>query len=273
MILMWFLVGALSSIRVNIGYVYLMELMPAKAQTLVTTIWNIQEASIYVFATLYFWKISTHWFYFVIIGFFFNLISLVLLFFLPESPRYLISVGKLEEARKGFAKIAALNRKFLDWEEQRFIKSQKSSFKKNDEEDAKTVSAEEGFEKSAVPPASYYLKQPKIMVNLVIMSLVWLATSFGYYLILSLINTFDNVYITAFTSSFSEMVAYMVAGLFYLKVGVKLSLILSFAVSTLGGLLILVWGLQDQDSTLFFIFFLFAKFGVTCTFNINFTAN
>ena len=76
------------------------------------------------------------------------------------------------------------------------------------------------------------------------MSMVWLSTSFGYYLILTLINTFDDVYISALTSSFSEMVAYVVSGLFYEKIGVKLSLILSFLVSTLGGILILSWGLQ-----------------------------
>ena len=105
------------------------------------------------------------------------------------------------------------------------------------------------------------------------MSFVWLATSFGYYLILSLINTFDAVYETAIVSSVSEMIAYVVAGLFYEKVGVKLSLILSFAISTAGGILILCWGLDHQDSTMFLVIFLFAKFGIACTFNINFTAN
>ena len=105
------------------------------------------------------------------------------------------------------------------------------------------------------------------------MSFVWLATAFGYYLILSLINTFDNVYETAIVSSVSEMCAYVIAGAFYEKVGVKLSLIIAFAISTAGGILILSWGLDHQDSDLFFVFFLMAKFGVACTFNINFTAN
>lgn len=90
----------------------------------------------------------------------------------------------------------------------------------------------------------YFLKQRKIFVNMLLMSLVWLATSFGYYLILTLINTFDDVYITALTSSVSEMVAYVVSGLFYEKIGVKLSLILSFLISTVGGILILSWGLD-----------------------------
>ena len=105
------------------------------------------------------------------------------------------------------------------------------------------------------------------------MSLLWLSSSFGYYLILTLVNTFDKVYVTAFTSSASEITAYIVSGLFYERVGVKFSLILSFAISTVGGILILTWGLEHQSSTLFFIFFLLAKFGITCTLNIEFMAN
>lgn len=90
----------------------------------------------------------------------------------------------------------------------------------------------------------YYLKQRKIVINLVLMSLVWLSTAFGYYLILTLINTFEDVYITAFTSSASEVVAFIVSGMFYEKIGVKLSLILSFGISTFGGIMILTWGLD-----------------------------
>ena len=96
MIAIWFLFGALSSVRMNIGYVYLMEMLPEKWQTPITSIWNVQEAFIYVLATLYFWKISTHWFYFVVIGLGFNIISVIGLFFLPESPRYLVTVKKFD---------------------------------------------------------------------------------------------------------------------------------------------------------------------------------
>ena len=40
-IAIWFLFGALSSVRVNIGYVYLMEMLPVRWQPHVTSIWNI----------------------------------------------------------------------------------------------------------------------------------------------------------------------------------------------------------------------------------------
>ena len=119
----------------------------------------------------------------------------------------------------------------------------------------------------------YYLRQPSILVNLIIMSFVWLATSFCYYLILMLTNTFDDVYLTGVTNGLAEFLAYFISGLVYEKIGVKLSLIISFLISTVGGILILIFGLQRQSSALFFAFFLLAKFGVTCCFNINFSAN
>ena len=63
------------------------------------------------------------------------------------------------------------------------------------------------------------------------MSVVWLATAFGYYLILSLINTFDEVYVSGLTSSASEMIAYVLSGLLYDKIGVKLSFIIQLSTS------------------------------------------
>ena len=75
------------------------------------------------------------------------------------------------------------------------------------------------------------------------MSIVWFATAFGYYLILMLVNTFDYIYITGMVSSLTEITAYVLSGLFYERIGVKTSLIIGFSISTIGGCLILVWGL------------------------------
>ena len=102
MLIIQFGTGMMSSIRVNIGYVYLMELMPKKMQTPVTSGRNVLEALIFVFATLYFWQINKHWIYFVLIGYIWNIISVVGMYWMPESPRYLLNVGKYEEAAKVF---------------------------------------------------------------------------------------------------------------------------------------------------------------------------
>ena len=71
MIGIMFCFGFLCSVRLNVGYVYIMELLPEKYQNMVTTIWSVQEIAIYTFAVLYFWLISTHWFYYALMGPFF----------------------------------------------------------------------------------------------------------------------------------------------------------------------------------------------------------
>lgn len=41
----------------------------------------------------------------------------------PESPRYLVSAGRLDEARQAFATIARWNKRPLIWEEHLYTKS------------------------------------------------------------------------------------------------------------------------------------------------------
>lgn len=102
MIILFLCFGALSTVRIQVGYVYLMELMPRKMQAHVTSTWSVQEALIYVICTVYFWQISKHWIYYCLCGYVWNVMSVVFLFWVPESPRYLASAGKMKEARQVF---------------------------------------------------------------------------------------------------------------------------------------------------------------------------
>jgi len=115
---------------------------------------------------------------------------------------------------------------------------------------------------------SYYLGQRSVRVNLMIMACVWLITSFNYYLIQFLVNTFDQIYTTAVFSSVSEMVGIVAGGAFYTNLGIKSSLSLSFSLALFGAILILLYGLQHQDSIYFPLFILIAKFGISSAFNI-----
>ena len=54
-----------------------------------------------------------------------NFISLFLMIWVPESPRYLVATGRLEEAHKAFETIAWWNNKKLIWEEHLYSKSGK----------------------------------------------------------------------------------------------------------------------------------------------------
>lgn len=76
------------------------------------------------------------------------------------------------------------------------------------------------------------------------MMVVWLASSFDYYLILFLVNSFEWVYICALVSSLSEFIAYALSGLIYARFGASFSLAGSFAMAVIGGIIILAYGLD-----------------------------
>jgi len=46
-------------------------------------------------------------------------------------------------------------------------------------------------EKIKTPPLSFWLRQPKILTNLIVMTIVWLTASFNFYLIAFLLTSFD----------------------------------------------------------------------------------
>jgi len=100
------------------------------------------------------------------------------------------------------------------------------------------------------------------------MTFIWLSTSFNFYLIQFLINTFEQVYLSAIGSATSEILAYVFAGALYQLVGLKSSLFISFGIAFSGGCALLTNGLNHPESLLFPIQVLVAKFGIACSFNI-----
>lgn len=95
-----FLWGFFNSIRTNINFLYMIELMPTKDQSFVSTFWNCFEDCINLFGTLYFMKISSDWFNLAAIGLGFQIIACCTVWFLPESPIYLLRRGRYDELKQ-----------------------------------------------------------------------------------------------------------------------------------------------------------------------------
>ena len=111
-----FLLGCLSSIRIMIGYNYLVELMPKRYQTLTGTCWCLLEAFIPFMCALYFWQVSKEWLYVFLVGYAMQLFGLVAVFVLPESPNLSLEMGRLNELQATLEMVARWNRKKLEWD-------------------------------------------------------------------------------------------------------------------------------------------------------------
>lgn len=108
-----FIQGCLTSLRINVGYLYMLELMPKESQTKIGTGCGVFDACTYLLCTLYFMTVSKDWFYFVLVGYLLNVISVVGAWFMPESPIYLCEKGQLYELESSMKVIAKINGKHL----------------------------------------------------------------------------------------------------------------------------------------------------------------
>jgi len=109
-------------------------------------------------------------------------------------------------------------------------------------------------------------------INLIIMVSVWIASSFDFYLLnFQMKNIKGNIFLNTFTSSLSELPAIIISGFMYKKIGMKITLISWFSIALTGGLCLLILG--NANENLIPIFVLFAKAGVSATFNLCYLAN
>ena len=116
------------------------------------------------------------------------------------------------------------------------------------------------------------LKIRRHMINLAIMVVVWIASSFNFYLInFQMKYIKGDVFVNTFVSASSELPAIIIGGLLYQKVGLRFTLCLFFCIALSGSICLLI--LSDLREDLIPIFILLAKAGVSGTFNLCYLAN
>ena len=109
MIVLTFIEGLAASCTQTVGYVYIMELLPEKKQTTFTAIYSSYDNCItYLITTIYFRFISDYWIYLGIFGYLLQILCVGFVWFMPESPKILIELNRLDEAEAAFIKVAKI---------------------------------------------------------------------------------------------------------------------------------------------------------------------
>ena len=156
MLVSLFMQGALTSVRMNIGYLYMLELMPKHSRTSVGSLFGVMDSSIYLLATLYFWKVGKDWYFVCMMGYMLNLLSAIASWFIPESPSYLLETGKISELEQVMQTIATVNGKPFRFNREHFTSEQASV---KDEESNARISVDAAQPETS---SSYFLKQRSI---------------------------------------------------------------------------------------------------------------
>ena len=105
------------------------------------------------------------------------------------------------------------------------------------------------------------------------MSIVWLTVGLNYYMLFFLTNKFSQVYLVAIVSSIAELLGYCSSGLFFDKLGTKWTMVASFGISFIAGILMVLTVSSDENSWYFLVFIMFARFGISCAYNVVYLAN
>ena len=109
MITVVFLEGVAASCTQTVGWVYMMELLPLHRQAIVAAIYASWDSCItYLLVTLYFWVISNRWFPLALFGYLLQCLSVIFVWWLPESPKLLVELNRFDEAEAAMVKIASI---------------------------------------------------------------------------------------------------------------------------------------------------------------------
>ena len=102
-------IGLSQSLGITVSYAYMLEMSPKKGQNIVNTISHVGDVGTMALAAIYFASVSNDYWYMIVGNLVVALPVSVALMFLPESPRFLVSQGRYEEAELAFRKISRFN--------------------------------------------------------------------------------------------------------------------------------------------------------------------
>ena len=105
-----FVMGIVAAGRISVAFLYIQEMVPEKSRSIVGTLALAYDCMTMCWATLYFMFISHYTIYWEYFAVFQNIVSVIVIIkYLPESPKWLYEKGRYVEAKDALVAVARAN--------------------------------------------------------------------------------------------------------------------------------------------------------------------
>lgn len=240
-----------------IFYNYVMEIMESRMRENIVNLIATLECSCIIFGTYYYQHISNDWLYIQAFCTSLTVCALTfIIFFFPESPKFLYSKGRYNEARASLRSLARFNgvnshdhfefifdteirnKDPLNYSRNYAVpisnaaNEQNSSIDFEDRQETASIKADEDPDLKKQHNATY--KQ-----NLVKMTIMWSAASFSNYL-LNFLNKYleGSIFDNNYYEGVANILSILIGASVYARLGKRKSFIIAYALCILGGVCI-----------------------------------
>lgn len=86
-----------------------MEFLPSSKTTFIGTVLQMNNGLVVIYMALYFWFISRQWYWIELMVIGMTIVVIFCSLFFPESPKFLLSKQRWDEARAAITKISKIN--------------------------------------------------------------------------------------------------------------------------------------------------------------------
>ncbi len=253
--------------RSTVGFVFMLEFVPRKYQAAVSTIaWSFVAVAI-MFSGFYFLVISDNWIWLQVIGASMTLIVVICLIFIPESPKYLVTKKKYDQARANLQTIAKVNGKTDVSFDFKFDKEVFDARTKMTSVANTKLMNTEYKEQRMTGSLKDLIKVRRHYLNLIILALLWMLTTFNEFLLTFQSKYFKgNKFINSISSAACNIPVIFLSGIFYQKIGIKATFCMAYVVSLIGGICLISFQSHTSAIPLMVIA---ARLGTTMSQNLN----